>query len=373
MGHGVGAALLMRVVVALDSFKGSLDSRAAGEAVAAGIRAADPDASVIVAPVADGGEGTLETVGADGQWVQVDTVDALGRPLWAPYVLGPDGTAVVEAARTVGLAMVDRVDDSVPPCASSTGVGDQLAHALGATGGQVLLGLGGTLCTDGGTGLLRALGVDIRASGAGNPLWTFERLASPLPDLSRVRALADVTNPLLGEAGAAAVFAPQKGAMPAQVEHLERQMARLAGEFARVGRPVADSPGAGAAGGLGAALLACGAELVSGFDELANRARLPDLMVGADLVITGEGSLDRQTATGKAPAGIARLGRAAGAIVVGLGGRVERPGSALFDAILPIHSELRSLSEALDGDTTAMELAATSYELVRLLQRTARR
>ena len=363
----------MRVVVALDSFKGSLDSRAAGEAAAAGVRAADPDASVVVVPVADGGEGTLEAVGGEARWVQIDTVDALGRPLRAPYVVGPDGTAVVEAARTVGLAMVEPVDDRVPPLASSTGVGDQLAHALDATAGRALVGLGGTACTDGGTGLLRALGVDVRTSGSGNPLWTFERLASPLPDLSRVTALADVTNPLLGEVGAAAVFAPQKGATPAQVHHLEAQMTRLAGELERVGRPVAELPGAGAAGGLGAALLACGAELVSGFDELVRQSGLPELMVGADLVITGEGSLDRQTAMGKAPGGVARLGRAANALVVGLGGRVERPGSDLFDAVLPIHSQPRPLSEALDHDTTAVELAATTYELVRLLKSTARR
>jgi glycerate kinase len=363
----------MRVVVALDSFKGSLDSRAAGEAAAAGVRAADPDASVVVVPVADGGEGTLEAVGTGARWLHVETVDALGRALRAPYVVCPDGTAVVEAARTLSLALVDPVDDSVPPCASSTGVGDHLVHALDATTGRVLVGLGGTACTDGGTGLLRALGVDIRASGSGNPLWTFERLASRLPDLSRVTALADVTNPLLGEAGAAAVFAPQKGATPTQVEHLETQMTRLAGELARVGRPVAELPGSGAAGGLGAALLACGAALVSGFDELARQSGLAHVMVGADLVITGEGSLDRQTVMGKAPAGVARLARAADALVVGIGGRVERPGSDLFDAVLPIHSAPRSLSEALDHDTTAVELAATTYELVRLLQWTARR
>jgi glycerate kinase len=211
------------------------------------------------------------------------------------------------------------------------------------------------------------VGVDVRSAGSGNPLWNLEGLAGPLPDLSRVTVLSDVTNPLLGSSGAAAVFAPQKGATREQVAHLESQLARWADELARLGRPVADLPGAGAAGGMGAALLACRAHLVPGFDELARELGLADVMAGADLVITGEGSLDRQTAMGKAPAGVARLGRAAGACVVGLGGRVERPASELFDAVFPIHGEPRSISAALDPETTIAELSATTCELIRLL------
>jgi glycerate kinase len=317
-------------------------------------------------PVADGGEGTLEAFGTDATWLETATVDALGHELQAPYVVRPDGTAVVEAARTVGLALLGTVDHTVPARASSAGVGQQLAHALEATTGRVLLGLGGSACTDGGTGLLRALGADVRSGGSGNPLWDLEELSGPLPDLSRVTVLSDVTNPLLGPSGAAAVFAPQKGATDQQVAHLEAQLTRWAFELARIGRPVADLPGAGAAGGSGAALLACGARLVPGFGELARALGLADLMVGADLVITGEGSLDRQTTMGKAPAGVARLGRAAGAVVVGLGGRVERPTSDLFDAVLPIHAEPRTLSAALDPDTTSAELSATACELIHL-------
>jgi glycerate kinase len=357
----------MRVVVALDSFKGSLDSRAAGEAVAAGVLSADAHASVQVVPVADGGEGTLEAFGADARWLEIDTVDALGRALRAPFVIRPDGTAVVEAAQTVGLELVGPVDHTLPPRASSAGVGVQLAHALDATSGRVLLGLGGSACTDGGTGLLRALRADVRSGSSGNPLWSLEQLSGPLPDLSRVTVMSDVTNPLLGPSGAAAVFAPQKGATTEQVAHLEGRLARWADELARIAGPVADRPGAGAAGGLGGALLACGARVVPGFDELARELGLVEVVAGADLVITGEGSLDRQTAMGKAPAGVARLGRAAGAVVVGLGGRVERPASPLFDAVLPIHSEPRSLLEALDADTTVAELSATARELTLLV------
>ena len=175
------------------------------------------------------------------------------------------------------------------------------------------------------------------------------------------------TNPLLGADGAAAVFAPQKGANSEQVEHLEAQLTRWSDELARRGRTVGDRPGAGSAGGLGAALLACGATVVPGFDVLADELGLATLMAGADVVITGEGSLDRQTSMGKTPAGVARLGRAAGALVIGLGGRVERPASDLFDAVLCIHGEPRTLSAALDPDTTAAELTATARELIRLV------
>jgi glycerate kinase len=359
----------LHVVAALDSFKGSVDSWQAGQAVRRGVLSVAPKASVDVVPVADGGEGTLDAIGASRPSVSVpvSTVDAIGRPVSAAYLTLPDGTAVVEAARTVGLAMLDVVDSSVPPRASSTGVGDQLAHALAGSSGRVLVGLGGSACVDGGTGMLRALGADIRSHTA-NPLWSFSALdETTLPDLSRVIVLCDVTNPLTGPDGAARVFGPQKGATPAQVEHLEERMGRWADALARGGRAVAPSPGAGAAGGMGAALLACGATLVSGFAEVARVTGLERAVAGADLVITGEGSLDAQTAMGKAPAGVARMARDAGALVVGLGGRVDRPAPDCFDAVFAIHGRLRSLPEALDPAVTVAELSAAAAEVVRLL------
>ena len=360
----------LRVVVALDSFKGSLPSAAAGAAVAAGVRDADPAAEVVVVPVADGGEGTVDAVVAarGGTRVEEDAVDALGAPVRAAYAVLPDGTAVLEAAATIGLERLAVVDATVPPRASSAGLGRQLAAALSACPGRVLLGLGGTATTDGGTGLLRALGAGLTGGPDANPLWTFTGLhAATLPDLSRVVVLSDVVNPLLGPSGAARVFGPQKGADPGQVDHLEKRMHRWAAALADAGRPVAELPGAGAAGGLGAALLACGATLVPGFAELARLTGLEDAVAGADLVVTGEGSLDRQTAMGKAPAGVARLARDAGAVVVGLGGRVDRPASAPFDAVFGVHAEPRPLATALDPDLTAAELRATAAEVVRLV------
>jgi glycerate kinase len=359
----------LRVVVAMDSFKGSLGSAAAGEAVRLGVLDGAPEAEVLVLPLADGGEGTVEalTWGAGGEPVETDTVDALGQPLRAAYVVLPDGTAVVEAARTIGLERLAVVDGSVPPLASSAGLGLQLRHALAAGSGPVLVGLGGSATTDGGTGLLRALGADVGGGDEGNPLWSFASLdAGTLPDLSRIVVLSDVTNPLTGEAGAARVFGPQKGASSEQVEHLETQMLRWAAALDSA-RPVSTLPGAGAAGGLGAALLACGARLVAGFDEVARRSGLVEAVSGADLVLTGEGSLDHQTAMGKGPAGVARLGHDAGALVVGLGGRVDRPAPAPFGAVFAIHAEPRSLAAALDPATTAAELRATAREVVALL------
>ncbi len=361
----------MRVVVALDSFKGSLGSRSAGEAVREGVLRTLPHAEVVVLAVADGGEGTLDAVAERVTTrVEVDTVDALGRPVRAPYVITEEGSAVVEAALTVGLGVVGTVDATVPPRASSYGVGLQVAHALDHTAGKVLVGLGGTACTDGGTGLLRALGVEILTAGdEGNPLWLFDGLRGTLPDLSRVEALSDVTNPLLGELGAARVFGPQKGATPEQVEHLERQMADWAARLAEAGRDVARASGAGAAGGMGAALLACGARLSSGFSALADLSGLTAAVEGADLVVTGEGSVDRQTAMGKAPAGVAALAHSAGALVVALGGGVVRPAGDLFDAVFPIHGRPRPLIEALDPGVAARELAETAAEVVRLVAR----
>ena len=359
----------LRVVAALDSFKGSLDSLAAGEAVRRGVLSADPSASVLVVAVADGGEGTLDALAAalPSTSVPVATVDALGRPLSAAYLVLPDGTAAVEAARTIGLGQLGTVDSSVPPNASSAGLGVQVRQALAGTSGRVLVGLGGSASTDGGTGMLRALGADVTSDTA-NPLWGFAALdETTLPDLSRVVVLCDVTNPLLGPSGAARVFGPQKGATADQVEHLEDRMTHWADALASTGRDVSAHPGAGAAGGIGAALLVCGAVLVPGFDEIARVSGLDRAVADADLVLTGEGSVDAQTAMGKAPAGVARLARSAGALVVALGGRVERPSLDVFDAVFPVHGRPRPVAEALDPAVAATELSATAAEVVRLV------
>ena len=393
----------MRVVVAVDAFKGCLSSADAGEAVAAGVRAADPGGSVRVVPVADGGEGTVDALLAarPGRRVVARVVDAVGRPLDAGYAVldgdgrgeagaaggaGPAGaraddgrgpTAVVEAASCVGLGQVE-VGPDLPPRAGSAGLGLLVRHAVDGGARRVVVALGGSACTDGGLGLLLALGGAARdragaplgAPGT-NSLWDFGTLDA-LPDLGRVDlvVLTDVDSPLHGPAGAAHVFGPQKGATPAQVAHLDDRLAAWGSALAAHGRPVAGLPGAGAAGGLGAALLALGARREAGFAHVARAAGLAEAVAGADLVLTGEGRLDAQTARGKTPAGVAALGRGAGAVVVALAGAVDvdadDPANP-FDAVLPVHPRPLPLAEALDPATTAAHLAGTAAQVTRLV------
>jgi glycerate kinase len=372
------------VVSAFDSFKGSLTSRQAGEAAAAGVRAAVPGAEVVVVGVADGGEGLVDAllVADGGRDVVVDAVDPFGRALRTGFAVLIDGTAVVEAARTIGLDLVGPVDTSVPLRASSSGLGVQLAAALATDAPRVLVGLGGSATTDGGTGLLAALGarVDLGAAPAppGNGLLSVVAVDG-LPDLRRVEVLTDVTSPLLGPTGAARLFGPQKGADATQVELLEAAMARwaelLASAAGRSVDAVVRTPGAGAAGGLGAALLACGARLVPGFARVAELVGLPDALVGADLVLTGEGSFDAQSALGKGPVGVADLARSLGVPVVVLAGRVEHPLGAVgerVDAAFGIHPSALPLVEALDPTTAAASLRHTAGEVARLVARVLR-
>jgi glycerate 2-kinase len=375
----------VKVVAALDSFKGSLDSLAAGEAVRAGVLLADPDADVVVRAVADGGEGTLAAVlgAVDGRLVAVESVDALGRAISTQFGLTErDGvrTAILEAARTIGLESVTPVDETVPPRASSYGLGVQLRAAVDLGVERVLVGLGGTVTTDGGTGLLAALGVrlvdgagrDVAAAMTGNLLWRGARLTrDPLPALPvELRILTDVTNPLTGPDGAAQVFGPQKGATPAQVALLEERMAAWGESLeGAAGRSLIAVPGAGAAGGIAAALLALGGVAEPGFERIAAEIDLASDLAGADLVITGEGAVDAQTTWGKAPAGIARLARDAGAVVVALGGRVERPTHGdVFDAAFGVHGRPRPLEEAMAPALTASEITATAAEVTRLVR-----
>ena len=372
----------MKVVAALDSFKGSLSSREAGEAAAAGVRAAVPGAEVVVVGVADGGEGLVDAllVVEGGREVVVDAVDPFGRPLHAGHAVLADGTIVIEAARTIGLGLVGPVDTTVPLRASSYGLGLQLAAALASDAPRVLVGLGGSATTDGGTGLLSALGARLETTGPaghGNLLPSVVGVGT-LPDLSRVEVLTDVTSPLLGPTGAARLFGPQKGADPDQVVLLETAMAGWAQLLAAAaGRPVAEvvhAPGSGAAGGLGAALVACGARLVPGFARVAALVGLADVLVGADLVLTGEGSFDAQSALGKGPVGVADLARAHGVPVVVLAGRVEHPLGAVgdrVDAAFGIHPVPLPFAEALDPANARAGLRHTAGEVARFAARLA--
>jgi len=364
-----------RILVAPDSFKGTLSASEAAMAMGRGVRRAVPGASVRLFPVSDGGEGFIDALvpPARGtqEWTEVHGPLPVQRvrARWALVAKG--STAVIEMAAASGLALVgpDRRD----PCVTSTfGVGELIRSALDRGAGTILVGIGGSATNDGGAGMASALGVRfLDASGAvlpqgGSALAGLRRIdAAGLDDrLAKtvVTAACDVTSPLTGPEGASRVFAPQKGAGPADVEILERAMARYA-EVLRddLGIDVVSLPGAGAAGGLGAGLAAfCGATLASGIDVVLDATGFDAALSSCDLLLTGEGRVDAQTRQGKALAGLLRRAIAAHvpvACVAGsvLGPRTEYTGEKGFIA-------LGSLADGPGGLDAAMNDAARSLE-----------
>lgn len=367
----------MRVVVAPDSFKESLDAREVAAAIGRGLAAAWPDAEVVEVPLADGGEGTAAALVAatGGQWVPQPAAGPDGRTVEAGFGLLDDGrTAVVELASASGLDLVAEPDRDVLT-ADTAGTGQLVAAALERGVGRLVLAIGGSATNDGGAGLLRALGArvldasgqDVAAGGAA--LADARRLDltgldARLADVS-VEVACDVDNPLLGEHGASAVFGPQKGASEADVEQLDAALAQWADVVAEAtGTGHRDTPGAGAAGGVGlAALAVLGATLRPGIELVADVVGLADVVAGADLVVTGEGRVDGQTVHGKTPAGVLAVASAAGVPVVVLAGSLGPGADRMLEAgaaaVLPI----------APGPATLAELVA---ETAGNLERTAR-
>ena len=280
------------------SLKSVLKPVEAALALAAGLR--DGGAEALELPVADGGEGTAEVIASarEGRWGSADVTGPLGERVPARYLVLEDGSAVVEAAESIGLRLAPRPD---PLGASSRGLGELMLAAAAETTGAILIGLGDTATVDGGAGLLEVVGDVLRGRA--------------------LRVACDVRNPLLGERGAARAFGPQKGATPEIVDELERRLGGME-EL----QPYADLPGAGAAGGIGAALAALGAELVSGAELVLEQVGFRDAARAADLVVTGEGVVDRSTFEGKAPGEVVRVCADEGVRCVLFGGRLlERP------------------------------------------------
>lgn len=326
----------MRVVVAPDKFKGSLTAPEVARRVAAGLVTAAPEVAVVQVPVADGGEGTLDAAEAAGfRRIPVRVAGPIGAPLESALAVR-DRMAVVEMAAASGLAVLPG-GQHAPLGATSIGTGQLVRTALDLGCTEVVLGIGGSACTDGGAGLLVGLGarlLDARGRElalGGGALRDLDRvdltgLDPRLPDTSIVLA-TDVDNPLLGRHGAAAVYGPQKGAGPEDVAVLEQGLARWAAvldaalDRAR-GSGLAEQLGAGAAGGVGyAAMAALSAVRRPGIDVVLGLTEFVSHLVGTCLVVTGEGSLDAQTLRGKAPAGVAAAARAAGVPVVAVAGR----------------------------------------------------
>ena len=324
----------MVILVAPDKFKGTLSAAAASAAMAAGAQRAFPDAKIEIQPLADGGEGTVDALlaGIGGRSVTVVTTGPLGAPVEAAYARLDDGSVAIEVASATGIAQLSP-DQYAPLEATSRGVGDLVATIIeDHSGAPILIGIGGTASTDGGTGAASALGfrfLDARGRELPQGGGSLVRLARIDPDGARrtsgVIGLYDVANPLLGARGCARVYGPQKGATPDQVALLEKGMAAFA-ERVRIdlGLDIAGLPGAGAGGGLGAGLVALmGAELRPGTEVIAAAVGLEAQIGRAELVITGEGSLDRQSLEGKAPAGVARISQTAGVPCVAVAGRIE--------------------------------------------------
>jgi glycerate 2-kinase len=367
----------MRVLIAPDKFKGTLTAVEVARAMREGVLRALPNASVELCPVADGGDGTAETMceALGGTRSLVVVRGPLGAPVEAPLYLLDDGRVVIEMAQASGLALVE--GDKDPLRASSFGTGELLGAALEhvSEDGEVLIAIGGSASTDGGTGAARARGWRFLDAASrdldpgGGALVDLAAIEPPVEtQRTTITGVSDVDNPLLGPSGAARVFGPQKGASAAQVELLERGLGVLAERIAQdLDIDVGSISGGGAAGGMGAGLVAFfGGELKPGFETLAAAVELGAALGRADLVLTGEGSLDEQSLAGKAPVGVARMAAEAGVPCLAISGRVALDASRLAE--VGVSEAVDLVSEA--GESRAFdEPAAALADAVAVLLR----
>ena len=309
----------MRILIAPDKFKGTLSAREVADAIAAGLREVLPEPEIYIAPMADGGEGTAEVIAQalGAAWVKCKAHDAVGREIEARYGwIEKEKFAVMEMSEAAGMRRL-RPNELNPEIATTFGVGEMILDATKRGAQEIIIGLGGSATNDAGFGMARAL--DFRFLGANNSqieylvdLARLQRIEKPKNlKLPKVVAAVDVRNPLLGKNGATQVFGPQKGVAPDAIDKFERVLTRLADVVTeQLGVDYRNEQGAGAAGGLGFGLLSfCVAKISPGFDQVAIAVGLEQKTKDADVVITGEGSLDRQTLEGKTPAGVAQLAR----------------------------------------------------------------
>ena len=335
----------MKIVIAPDSFKESLSAPEVALAIERGVKRALPHATVVRVPMADGGEGTVEAVlGATTSERRINTVlDALGRPIQATWARLPEDTAVIEMACAAGLEHIKPTERD-PMHATSYGVGELIRYALDSGAQHIVLGLGGSATNDAGAGMLEALGLrlldqhDKPLIRGGLALAQLAKLdASALdPRLANIRVTiaSDVNNPLCGTKGASAIFGPQKGATPAQVQTLDAALNHFADVCAQtLGRDMRNAPGSGAAGGLGFAAHAwLRTTFKPGAEVVANIGGLAHAVQDADLVITGEGRMDAQTLLGKTPMGVAQIAKQAGVPVIAIAGSLGDGYQALYEA-----------------------------------------
>jgi glycerate kinase len=339
----------VRILIAPDKFKGALNAREVSENIAKGLRDTLPDVKIDIVPMADGGEGTAEAIcEARGcSWGKCKAHDPLGREIDARYGwLEDEKLAVMEMSEAAGMRRLSESERD-PVRATTFGVGEMILDATSRGANEIIIGLGGSTTNDGGWGMARALGKDMSELrnlttieapvAAGVSPASSKMQPTRLPPQPKIIAAVDVQNPLLGENGATRVFGPQKGVSKDELNVLEQALTRLADVVAEeFDFDYRDRPGVGAAGGLGFGLMSfCGATIRPGFDVVAEAVGLESKMKAVDVVITGEGSLDRQTLEGKTPAGVARLARKLGKKVFTIAGRTDgnRKVCELFDEV----------------------------------------
>lgn len=376
----------LSVLIASDSFKGSATSREVGELIEKGIRRVVADAQVKRYSIADGGEGTVDAIvsALDGEVRTVKVTGPIGDPVDARYGMVGDHTAVIEMAEASGITLIDQ-NSANARRASTFGVGEVILDAISHGAKRVLMGLGGSATSDGGSGMAKALGVrflDVYGDDVPCGLTGLEHLAKidlsgmdpKVKDVEFI-ALTDVSNPLIGPDGAVYVYGPQKGIEYNELEELDGWMRNYAQILERTfERDIASVPGVGAAGGLGAALVAfCGARIAPGIEYVLDAIKLEDAMEGVDLVITGEGRMDSQSAFGKAPVGVAKRAKKLGIPVIAVvGSRADDLGTIYdvgIDLVVPTVISPSTLEECIARTKLALPIAGESCARAYLLGR----
>jgi glycerate kinase len=374
----------MKILIAPDSFKDCLSAMEVAAALEQGIRKIMPDAKCTLLPLADGGEGTVDSVtdATGGRLVRLQVADPLMRKVDSFYgITGDGGTAVIEMAAASGIELL-KAGERDPWITSTYGTGQLIKDALDRGVSKILLGIGGSATNDGGTGMALALGVQFRGKDGmldvrgGGTLSEVQDIImdglDPRISVTEITVACDVDNPLTGPKGASAVYGPQKGADADMVDKLDGNLMHLANLIRdQLGKDIEEVPGAGAAGGLGAGLMAfLDARLVGGFDMIARVVGLEEKLRDADLVITGEGKLDKQTRFGKTPWGVARMAKQHGLPVIAVAGTLDQDAGLLyehgFDLLMPIQERPGDLETSLkEGE---MLLTRTGERLARLLK-----
>ncbi|MDY4835074.1 MAG: glycerate kinase [Frisingicoccus sp.] len=375
----------MKVVVAIDSLKGSLSSLEAGSAISEGIHRALKDAEVIVRPLADGGEGTVEALalGMNGRIEKIKVTGPLGDPVEAAYgIIDETHTAIIEMSAAAGITLISEQERN-PLDTTTYGVGEMIKDAIRKGCRHFIVGIGGSATNDGGIGMLQALGfgfLDVNGNQVGfgaKGLKDIEKITDEavLPELKECyfKVACDVSNTLCGDQGCSAIFGPQKGATPSMIMQMDKWLADYAG-LTQKKYPKANmnQAGTGAAGGLGFAFLSyMNASLESGIKIILDETKLESYVREADMVITGEGRLDGQTVMGKAPIGVANIAKKYGKTVIAFSGCVTEDAVVCnehgIDAFFPILRTVTTLNDAMDSENARKNMVSTVEQVFRMI------